>query len=181
LNGAIRLADRNRQLSKWREGREEREERNGEGGAEGAAERGRRKANKPGPAPTVNLIIAMMGDTYSKDKEKEGYIQWWMLYASVVLKYEKRLQRDSCIIHRCGILLDPSAPRPGAEPFFKAKLQRAKKSELESAKDEARDARKKVRLDLTLQVYMNVLFLSDPPVLGATGTEIQEASRRADP
>ena len=44
-----------------------------------------------------NLIIAMMGDTYARERQNEGYAMWWMNHAHLVLKYERALHRCVCV------------------------------------------------------------------------------------
>jgi len=39
----------------------------------------------------LNLLIAMMSDTYGKSIE--GFRMWWMIYAHIVLRYERELEQ----------------------------------------------------------------------------------------
>ena len=68
----------------------------------------------------MNLLIAMMADTYSADKSKGGFSMWWMLYANQVLEYERQIRvwcaltgnKAWLLSHRTGMDPLPEKPRP---------------------------------------------------------------------
>ena len=39
----------------------------------------------------LNLLIAIMGNTYQEDSQKQGFSMWWSLHAALVLQYESDL------------------------------------------------------------------------------------------
>jgi ankyrin repeat protein len=65
-----------------------------------------------------NLIIAMMGDTYARERENEGFAMWWMNHASLVLRYERRISRRNRIRHRTGTDLNKGDDFPECRPYF---------------------------------------------------------------
>ena len=67
----------------------------------------------------LNLIIAMMGDTYGRERQKEGFAMWWMHHASMVLKYERRLNKKDRERFRSGIDSAQGDDYPNTRPFFK--------------------------------------------------------------
>jgi hypothetical protein len=67
----------------------------------------------------LNLIIAMMGDTYGRERQKEGFAMWWMHHASMVLKYERRLNKKDRERFRSGIDSAQGEDYPNTRPFFK--------------------------------------------------------------
>jgi hypothetical protein len=70
-----------------------------------------------------SLLVAMMSETYSRERENEGFAMWWMYHAGVVLCHERQLERWNKAGHlryrlgECGDL-DPGQAPPECSPFF---------------------------------------------------------------
>ena len=82
----------------------------------------------------LNLIIAMMGETYAREKTNEGLAMWWMMKAACVLDYERHLSRDKRIAHRSGI--DPFTSGQDREtvPFFRVDISEVAQAGLDGEK-----------------------------------------------
>lgn len=59
-----------------------------------------------------------MGDTWAEDKEKAGFMMWWMNHASVVLRYERRLSSKNRDRYRSGSDATPEKPNRDKRPFY---------------------------------------------------------------
>ena len=70
----------------------------------------------------LNLIIAMMGDTYGRERQKEGFAMWWMHHASMVIKYERRLNQRDRERFRFGIDSAQGEDHPNTRPFFRTSV-----------------------------------------------------------
>jgi hypothetical protein len=66
--------------------------------------------------------VAMMSETYSRERENEGFAMWWMYHAGVVLCHErqfKKMFKAGHLRHRLGEPdLDPGQAHPESLPFF---------------------------------------------------------------
>jgi len=70
-----------------------------------------------------SLLVAMMSETYSRERENEGFAMWWMYHAGVVLCHERQLKwwnKAGYLRHRLGECgdLDPGQAHSECRPFF---------------------------------------------------------------
>jgi hypothetical protein len=70
-----------------------------------------------------SLLVAMMSETYSRERENEGFAMWWMYHAGVVLCHErhfKKMFKKKHLRHRLGESgdLHPGQGNPESLPFF---------------------------------------------------------------
>ena len=80
----------------------------------------------------LNLIIAMMGETYAREKTNEGAAMWWMMKADRVLDYESQLSYAQKVRYRTGI--DPFTPGKSKEslPYYRVEVTEASEDEDEA-------------------------------------------------
>lgn len=77
----------------------------------------------------LNLIIAMMGETYAREKTNEGAAMWWMMKAARVLDYETQLSYAQRAHLRTGI--DPFTAGREKEtlPYYRVEVTEAEEDE----------------------------------------------------
>jgi len=69
-----------------------------------------------------SLLVAMMSETYARERENEGFVLWWMYHAGVVLCHEREGGSRERERHRFGADLDPGKVNPECRPFFDISL-----------------------------------------------------------
>ena len=65
-----------------------------------------------------SLLVAMMSETYARERENEGFAMWWMYRAGVVLCRENQHNKRDRNRLRLGDDLDVGNPNPECRPFF---------------------------------------------------------------
>ena len=65
-----------------------------------------------------SLLVAMMSETYARERENEGFAMWWMYRACVVLCREKQHNKRDRNRLRLGEDLDVGKANPECRPFF---------------------------------------------------------------
>ena len=94
----------------------------------------------------LNLLIAMMSDTYGKGIE--GFRMWWMIHAHIVLRYEKLLVKYRIqSMPRTGILIPnspPNSPRR-IDPKISAKFPTTRAYCIQALKHERERERERVK------------------------------------